>query len=148
MHSCISLFFILYLFENGSFLFKTLAETREAVCFLMADLRGRHISYGPISSQFHAVFRKFWQNLMLGPPPPPPRALATPPTGNPGSAPVSSHTIFGTRPSVRNEKENTCLSIENPKASRVHLGHEGWEGNQPYNLSNLPKLVRGAGIPR
>ena len=36
-------------------------------------------------SQFHAVFRKIWQNHMLASP----RGLAPPPTGNPGSAPVN-----------------------------------------------------------
>ena len=34
----------------------------------MADLGGP--PYGPKFSQFHAVFRKIWQNHMLAPPPP------------------------------------------------------------------------------
>ena len=33
--------------------------------------------------QFHAVFWKIWQNLMLAPPP---GGLVSPPRGNPGSA--------------------------------------------------------------
>ena len=41
--------------------------------------------YGPKFSQFHAVFRRIWQNHML---PPPTGELAPPPTGNPGSAPA------------------------------------------------------------
>ena len=45
--------------------------------------------YGPKFSQFHVVFQKIWQNHMLVPPPPP-RGLAPPPTGNPGSAPVTN----------------------------------------------------------
>ena len=40
-------------------------------------------THGPKISQFHAVFRKFWQNLMLAPP----GRLVFPPTRNPGSAP-------------------------------------------------------------
>ena len=45
--------------------------------------------YDPKFSQFHAVFRKIWQNHMLAihPTPPPSGGLAPPPTGNPGSAP-------------------------------------------------------------
>ena len=46
----------------------------------MADLEGaRAPPNGPKFSQFHAVFRKIWENHMLAPPP----------TGNPGSAPVN-----------------------------------------------------------
>ena len=45
--------------------------------------------YGPKFSQFHAVFRKIWQNHMLAPPP----------MGNPGSAP-GSHEICVTVVSV------------------------------------------------
>ena len=43
--------------------------------------------YGPKFSQFHAVFRKIWQNHMLAPP----RRLAPSPTGNPGPAPGSDY---------------------------------------------------------
>ena len=53
----------------------------------VADLGGApgaHPPYGSKFSQFHAVFRKIWQNHMLAPP----RGLAPPPTRNPGSAPV------------------------------------------------------------
>ena len=39
---------------------------------------------GPKFAQFHAVFRKFWQNHMLAPP----GGLAPPPTGNPLSVPA------------------------------------------------------------
>ena len=42
--------------------------------------------YGPKISQFHAVFRKIWQNHMLAPPQG--GGLAPPPMGNPGSAPA------------------------------------------------------------
>ena len=38
---------------------------------------------GPKFSQFHAVFRKIWQNRMLAPP----LEGWPPPTGNPGFAP-------------------------------------------------------------
>ena len=34
----------------------------------VADLGGAPPSYGPKFSQFHAVFRKIWQNHMLDPP--------------------------------------------------------------------------------
>ena len=52
---------------------------------------GARPPHGPKFSQFHAVFRKIWQNHMLAPPP----------TGNPGSAPddgyemVFRHRAFG-----------------------------------------------------
>ena len=46
----------------------------------MADLRGRE---GPKFFQFHAVFRKIWQNHKLASLP---GELAPPPRGNPGSA--------------------------------------------------------------
>ena len=42
----------------------------------------RGAAHGPKFSQFHAVFRKIWQNHMLAPP----GGLAPPPTGNPGPA--------------------------------------------------------------
>ena len=41
--------------------------------------------HGPKFSQFHAVFRKIWQNRVLAPPR---GGLALPPMGNPGSAPA------------------------------------------------------------
>ena len=52
----------------------------------VADPRGdapgaRPLPHGPKFSQFHAVFRKIWQNHMLAPPP----------TGNPVSAPVKGN---------------------------------------------------------
>ena len=34
----------------------------------VVDLGGRPPPYGPKFSQFHAVFRKIWQNYMLAPP--------------------------------------------------------------------------------
>ena len=40
--------------------------------------------YGPKFSQFHAGFRKIWQNHMLAPP----WRVGAPQMGNPGSAPV------------------------------------------------------------
>ena len=46
----------------------------------VGDMRPR----GPKFLQFHAVFRKNWQNYMLTPP----GELALPPRGNPGSATV------------------------------------------------------------
>ena len=46
--------------------------------------------YGPKFSQFHAVFRKIWQNHMLVPP----GGLAPPPTGNPRSAPGKTNMIL------------------------------------------------------
>ena len=62
----------------------------ESIQFLsLADLGGAPPArppYGPKCSQFHAVFRKMWQNHMLVRPPP--GGLAPPPTGNPGSAPA------------------------------------------------------------
>ena len=42
---------------------------------------------GPTFSQFHAVFRKIWQNHMLAPP----GGLAPLPMRNPGSAPGMFH---------------------------------------------------------
>ena len=56
----------------------------------VADLRGAQVTRAPLGSkffQFHAVFEKIWENLMLAPLPPP-RKLAPPPRGNPGSATV------------------------------------------------------------
>ena len=55
---------------------------RRQICSCaVADLGGA--PYGQKFSQFHAVFRKIWQNHMLAPL----GGLAPPPMGNPGSAP-------------------------------------------------------------
>ena len=82
--------------------------------FASGGSQGAPIPYGPKSSQFHAVFRNgkivSWP-LPLG-------ALAAPPTGNPGSAPVSSHTIFGifgNQLNVRNEKKVSFV------CGRIHI---------------------------
>ena len=53
----------------------------------VADLRP--LPPEPKFFQFHAVFGKIWQNLMLAPPLP--GELAPPPRGNPGSATASNY---------------------------------------------------------
>ena len=65
----------------------TLADLRP-----VADLGAPRCAppYGLKFSQFHAVFRKIWQNHMLAPP----GGLAPPPMGNPGFAPVGGPNSF------------------------------------------------------
>ena len=64
-----------------------LQEIAKMAAMAVADLRGgardTRPPWGPKFFQFHAVFGKIWQNLMLAPPP---GELAPPPRGNPGSA--------------------------------------------------------------
>ena len=55
-----------------------------AVADLGGAPSGTPPAHGPKFSQFHAVFRKIWQNHMLVPP----WRVGAPPTGNPGSAPA------------------------------------------------------------
>ena len=63
---------------------RTIREYGFPCLFPVTDLSGGASTYGPKFSQFHAVFRKIWQNHMLTSP----GGLAPPPTGNSGFVPA------------------------------------------------------------
>ena len=67
----------------------------------VTDLRD---PWGSKFFQFHAVFGKIWQNLMLAPPSP--GQLAPPPRGNPGSATVYP---FHSRNVLQVTNSNMCI---------------------------------------
>ena len=106
----------------------------------VADLRGAPPAsappYGsPKFSQFHAVFRKIWQDRMLAPP----RGLAPPPAGNPGSAPVtrkhSSRLRTARLPTVRVGVAATRCQYRS--------GWVSWGGKGPGNRYTHPLKGHG-----
>ena len=72
---------------------------------------------GPKFSQFHAVFRKFWQNHRLAPLP---GGLAPPPTENPGSVPDSVWNSVSKHPARR------ALTSDWSRKSFIMVAHESF----------------------